>query len=188
MEIAAIILASGFSRRMGENKLLMAYKGRPMIAHVMALVADMDFSKRLIVTSYEEIIHMAADYGIKALYNDSAWAGQSRSVVLGAENAGDCDGLMFFNGDMPCLKTDTVRLLIEEFEKYGEITVPMYDGKRGSPVIFPKRFKKALMALKGDAGGRGIIAENKASVRFVPIHDAIQGRDFDAPEDFKHVR
>ena len=41
--ITAVILASGFSKRMGCNKLLLPVEGKAMIAHVFDAVRQVEF-------------------------------------------------------------------------------------------------------------------------------------------------
>lgn len=56
MKISAIIMASGLSRRMGENKLLLDFKGDKLYEWTFDLVEEIDFDDVILVSSYDEIL------------------------------------------------------------------------------------------------------------------------------------
>lgn len=187
---AAIILASGSGSRMGKNKLLIDINGKPMIEYILNNVRKNGFSEYHVVSIYEDILKLAAQkFGMQTILNDNPALGQSRSIVLGTQNCSDgCDGFMYFTGDMPALQKETIEKLLKAFDKDNNITVPIYDGHRGSPVIFPKRFKGQLECLTGDTGGRQIIERYKDQVTFVEIEEGWQGLDVDTEEDLARVK
>ena len=61
MRVTAVIMCSGFSRRMGENKLLMDFRGKRMFEYTVDTVKKAGFYKTVVVTAYDEI----ADYSEK---------------------------------------------------------------------------------------------------------------------------
>jgi len=65
--------------------------------------------------------------------------------------------------------------------------VPCKDGRRGNPVLWSTRYFPALKALTGDTGGRGLIIENIANVRDVPVIDDAVFTDFDTTDSLSHL-
>ena len=63
--ISAIILASGYSRRMGKNKLLLKYEGKSLIEHTIDTILQCDFSEVILVAREEEIIEIGKKNRIK---------------------------------------------------------------------------------------------------------------------------
>ena len=116
--ITAVILASGFSKRMGCNKLLLPVEGKAMIAHVFDAVRQVEFEQTVVVTGFDSIAQLAVGNGFQAVDNDSPEIGQSHSVVLGVQKTSQSAGWMFFNGDMPWLKSDTIGKLLEYADTY----------------------------------------------------------------------
>ena len=51
--ITAVILASGFSKRMGCNKLLLPVEGKAMIAHVFDAVRQVEFEQTVVVQCWQ---------------------------------------------------------------------------------------------------------------------------------------
>lgn len=158
--IIAIVMASGFSRRMGENKLLMDFNGKTIIENTFEALKKCDFKEVIVVSQYEEVLKIANKYQFKFVLNDNAQIGQSESIKLGIRNSGKCDGYMFFVGDQPLINNDDLKELINEFEENKEyIVIPRYDNKTGNPVIFPTYLKNNLLSLKNDEKGKKVINE-----------------------------
>lgn len=158
--ISAIVMASGFSKRMGENKLLMDFNGKTIIENTFEALKKCDFKEVIVVSQYEEVLKIANKYQFKFVLNDNAQIGQSESIKLGIRNSGKCDGYMFFVGDQPLINNDDLKELINEFERKKEyIVIPRYDNKTGNPVIFPTCLKNNLLSLKNDEKGKKVINE-----------------------------
>ena len=62
-----------------------------------------------------------------------------------------------------------------------------YAGVRGSPVLFDRRYRDELLALRGADGGRVLLARHRADVRLVSL-DPERGQDLDRPGDLPASR
>ena len=186
--ITAIILASGYSRRMGQNKLLLKYRGKSLIEHTIETIKKCGFSEMIIVAREEKIIDIGNKHGLKVIINEDAVKGISESIKLGVRNAKETEGFMFFMADQPFLDVDTVKGLNNEFSGNSDyIIIPRFDGKRGSPVIFPCIFKEDFLRLEGDVGGKVIINKNLDKVKFVEVQDAAKLFDVDTIENYEYI-
>ena len=95
MRIAAIVMASGFSSRMGQNKLLMEYRGKALAEHVLDTVKGIDFDKTVVVTCHEAVAAMVVKKQMTVVINEHPELGQSQSVILGTKAAvGSVGGCM----------------------------------------------------------------------------------------------
>jgi molybdenum cofactor cytidylyltransferase len=183
--MTAIILAAGFSRRFGKEKLLMNIKGKPIILHVIDLVLSMGFKETVLVFQNAEIGELAAGTNIKCIHNFDAAEGISASIKYGIRNSEPTDAYIFFTGDQPFIEAATVNRLLEAFYKgKGSIIVPKYAGINGNPVIFASEWKAQLEGLSGDVGGKIVIKGNPDKVYFVDIPDQKEGMDIDTREDY----
>ena len=183
--INAIIMASGFSRRMGRNKLMLLYNGKPLIDNVMDHITGSGLKSVFLVSGNEEVLERGRLKNINTIYNGNADAGQSESIKAGILNSPESDGYMFFAGDQPLLDEETIKLLADCFEENSDcIIIPAFNGMKGSPVIFPKRFKEELLALTGDTGGREVIKNHPGSVLLVEVKDNSMLLDIDTKEEY----
>ena len=189
MNISAIVMASGMSKRMNKDKLRMLINDRQIYGFVLELISNSSFYETAVVSKDDEILDTAVKYGFKGIKNTEYSMGQSRSIVKGIESLKDSDGYMFFVADQPFLSVDTVKLLCSEFEENPEkIILPYCNERRGNPVIFPKSLKEKLLALEGDSGGKTVINSNEDKIICVNINKKEEFIDIDTIEDYENVK
>lgn len=181
--ISAVVMGSGKSERFGKNKLLEKIDGVPMIEILLKKLKELPFKNIFVTYKDKEIFEICKKYKVIPLENKKYFLGQSESIKLGTENIKD-ENIMFFTGDIPFLKEETIFKIISEFD--GRITIPVVNGKRCSPVIFPNKYKEELLSLSGDVGGREIIKKEK-KLNFIEFFDKKQFMDIDRKEDLKAV-
>ncbi len=188
MKITAVIMCSGFSRRMGKNKLLMPIADKRMFEYVFNTISNIVFYKTIVVTPYDEIKAYAEKKGFVTAFNSENEEGISASIRIGTSLSGDSDGIMFFTADQPFIDVQTIHRLIFEFENNNKITVPVLEGENKNPVIFPAKYKKDLLLLTGDVGGKKIIDANKSGVSKVIFENERPFCDIDTIEDFENIK
>ncbi|MCP4717795.1 MAG: nucleotidyltransferase family protein, partial [Deltaproteobacteria bacterium] len=158
--LSGIILASGFSRRMQQNKLLLPLEGKPLVERVISAAAKSRLDESILVYRDEAILQIGINYGAQAIHNKHAAQGQSAAVRAGVTQASPAtNGYLFLVGDQPYITAAIIDKIIE-FNKIQPdmIIVSVYDERRGNPVLFPKSMRSDLLALTGDSGGRQIMA------------------------------
>jgi molybdenum cofactor cytidylyltransferase len=183
-KIAALLLAAGSSQRMGEtNKLLATLDGKPLARVAAEAALGSGATSLTVVTGYAPSAVRAALVGLefKLVHNPNFADGLSTSLRAGlASIPGDVDGVVVLLADMPGVTATTVDRLIDTFRP-GYIVVPTFDGRRGNPVVWSRRFFPDLTAVVGDTGGRRIIEANREAVIEVEIGPAV-AVDVDTPE------
>jgi molybdenum cofactor cytidylyltransferase len=187
--ITGIILASGFSKRMEDEKLLLDVGGVPMVERVIWAARSPLIGEGILIYRCDAIKEIGKRYSLKTVYNPHAEEGQSAAVKLGISCADPAThGFMFFVGDQPCLTQSTVNELIGIFaEKNNSVVVPLYNGRRGNPVIFPSILRETLLRLEGDCGGRTVIERMGNNIILVPIDEGNEGKDIDTKADYEKI-
>lgn len=188
--ITGIIMASGFSKRMKKNKLVLDLDGSPVIERVIKAIKDSEVDNIIMVYREDTVKEIGIKNGVKTIYNDRAELGQSQSMKLGVKySPPETKAFMFFVGDQPFLNAATINRLIKVFKegKY-PIVVPEYNGEKGNPVIFSSEFKGELLDIEGDKGGRSIIRKRPHEVKVVHFSDEIIGKDIDTWEEYTNWR
>ena len=141
--ISAIIMASGFSSRMGENKLLMKYNNKFLIEYTLDVISKCSFNDKIIVTQYKRIKEIGEKLNFKVVINEHANKGQSESIKLGIENCKVSEGYMFFVGDQPLLEGKDIEKIIEVFnEDTSYIVIPKYKEHMVIQLYILKNIKK----------------------------------------------
>jgi molybdenum cofactor cytidylyltransferase len=184
--MTAVILAAGFSRRFGGQKLLAPIDGKPMLLHVIEAVESAGFDEVVLVCRDDEVKSLARNKDIRIAHNARAAEGISSSILCGLRHAKPAGAYMFFMGDQPFIDAGLIRRLRKAFEAGGgAIVAPRYGGRRGNPVIFAARWKEQLEALTGDVGGKSVMDAHPDEVCYVDIADDRAGADIDAREDYR---
>lgn len=185
-----IILASGFSERMGENKLLMKFKDNTIIEQVIDIVKSSNLNKVILIARDDRIINIGKEKRINSIKNYYAIIGQSSSIKIGINNSNLEENYMFFCGDQPFIDKESINRLIDISNKNKDnIIIPRIEKDFGSPVIFPKEFKEELLDLKGDIGGKYIINNYLDKVLYVEIDNKLFLKDIDNKEDYnKYIK
>lgn len=189
VDVCGIIMASGLSRRMGKNKLLMKVENESMIERIVKACVSSNLKKVIVVYNKIEVKEKIKGYNLELLYNKNPEVGQSMSIKLGLDRANRINpkGYMFLVGDQPFIQSKLINSLLSEFIENNEnIIIPKYREKNGNPVVFPKGLSEKFNALQGDSGGREIIKKYD-KIKYLKFEDDIQGFDIDTKEDYEHI-
>lgn len=189
MNISAVVMASGMSKRMKSDKLQMIINDKKIYEYILDTINKYNFYEKIVAAKDDDILDTVKSIGFKAVKNTKYFLGQSESIKAAIENSKCTDGFMFFVADQPFVKLETIEKLCNEFYKNpNSIIVPYYNEMRGNPVIFPYKFKEQLMALEKDNGGKIIINENLDKVIRVDIETKNEFMDIDTIEDYQKVK
>ncbi|MDX2250326.1 MAG: nucleotidyltransferase family protein [Bacteroidia bacterium] len=191
--ISAILLAAGMSRRMGaENKLLLPFRGKPLVAHIIEEILASQPGEIIVVTGHEaeEINFLLKDKPVKIVYNEKYSEGMTTSIQAGVRNANETsEGYMICLSDQPLITAAEYRLIVDAFlrEKRTDektIQVPIFEGKRGNPVIFSFVYRAIILEHKRMEGCREIISGNPSHVHYLSVENSHILTDIDTPEDY----
>jgi molybdenum cofactor cytidylyltransferase len=188
--VAAIILAAGRSSRMGSHKLLLPYKGRPIVNWVLVAACASQTDPVIIVLGHEAQqvdAALQAERWFLAIHNPWYADGMSTSLRIGlAATPKNADGAIILLGDQPLITPEIIDAMIAESARDPDVIIAAsYQGRRGNPVLFPRQYFGELEAITGDEGGRSVLARHPEQVRLVEIDDALAGLDVDTPEEYQ---
>ena len=185
MNVDGIILAAGLSVRMGTNKLLLPFRGKPLLQHAIDLAASLPLASLTLVTREETLAGLSVPKGLRVAINPDPGAGQSGSMRLGLAHA-QGGGYLFFQGDQPLLDAATARAVLALADAEN-IVLPAYGGVPGNPVYFAAAYRDALLGVHGDCGGRAVRDRYKERCRVVEVPGPAPLLDIDTPEQYKSL-
>ena len=194
LRVTAVVLAAGRSRRMGgDNKLLAELDGKPIIRYVVEAASASRVDAVIVVTGHEagSLRNVLAGCSVRFIHNPRYAEGLSTSLRVGisAADSGSA-GVLVCLGDMPLVTARQLDLMIDAFvERNGRnICVPVRDGRRGNPVLWPRRFYADMLKLTGDEGARSLLARFADLVHQVEMDDEGIFLDIDTPGDLGECR
>lgn len=175
----------------GANKLLALFDGEPLVRRTAARALASRAAGVTVVTGHqaERVAEALAGLDVRIVHNSdfgSGLAGSLRAGVAAVPEA--ADGMLVLLGDMPEVTAQHIDRLIAAFaESEGNgIVRAGHAGRRGNPVILPRRLFAALMTLEGDAGARTLIEAEGAAVIDIEIGQGATV-DVDTPEALRQA-
>ncbi len=175
-----IILAAGLSSRVGTNKLVLNIDGVTVIEK--CILGMYDICSRIIVVSghrAEDIKNILDKYPkVELIYNSSYKDGMFSSVKKGLANVKE-ERFFLIPGDYPLVSKETYGKMLKLDE---EIVIPIYNGKRGHPLLMKSYLIKELFT-DGSCKTLRDFVRNRG---FTPIYVRDSGilKDIDTMEDY----
>jgi len=189
--IAAVVLAAGLSRRMGQAKLLMPVGGRAIVRYVVESVLAGGVDLVWVVTGpdLEPIEAALAGLEVQIAVNPAPAEGQASSLRAGiAALPASVDAVLIALGDQPSLAPSIIPALLAARRTSPKLIVaPRYRDGQGNPVLFKREIFPELLRLTGDQGARPIIQKEPARVEWVEL-DLPMPPDVDTLDDYEKIR
>ncbi len=185
--IAGLVLAAGASGRMGSDKALALYQGRTFLASVVATAREAGIEQLAVVLGHHaDEIRQAVDLsGVQVVVNAHYHLGQTSSLQAGlrALAGGNYNALVLCLVDHPAVSSSTVRELIAAYlDCRAPVVVPLFEGRRGHPVIISQELFGPMQALNSDQGANLVIRQYQDRTRAVPVSDSGVVLDIDDPQ------
>ena len=189
MPVAAVLLAAGGSRRMGQTKQLLPIDGQPMVRRVAQTVCQAGLAQVVAVVGAEgeRVARALADLDLEIVHNQAWQRGMSTSVRAGIEALRpEIEAALLVLADQPGLTLDALKALVEAYRATrAPIVAPYYRGRRGNPVLFARSLFADLGQVEGDQGGRALLVLYEQDVARVDLDDAAILLDVDTRQDYE---
>ena len=196
---AVIYLASGNSKRFGkDNKLLKKIGTKPMYRYgldrLVNICKDRENYEIVVVTQYEEIVQQVYEEVIQKIQEETVKTtfcpeskyGISWSIKAGIHAANDADYYAFFVADQPDMKKETIANFFSFMEEQDcELGCVRTEEQLGNPVWFSKKYKKELLSLNGDCGGKKILKKHIENAKFFKVLEESELCDIDYPKEIQ---
>jgi molybdenum cofactor cytidylyltransferase len=191
-KIAAIILAAGEGRRFGQCKAMALLDGVTFLEIIANHLKKIKCDPIIVVGGRDAatIANEAKRLGINHTINSDWEKGQFSSLKSGLSFIKeDICGALVTLVDHPFVAAETYSLMIDGFVKRpNRIIVPIYDHKRGHPIILPRDIINQIFQSPEDITMRDIIKNHEAMVVQFRCEDPGVLKDIDTKEDLEKAR
>lgn len=195
MSTAALVLAAGQGRRMGEAKQLVDWGGRPLLGHVLDEVRQWEsIDEILVVLGYEadEILEAVDMSDVVVVLNPEWEEGMASSLRVALDvltQDPQMERVIVAMGDQPKVDPGVVAaLLAGQKSSKLPVVLPKYRYTWGNPVLIDRSLWPRLMtSLEGDAGARKLFQAHPEWVEEVWFED-LPPRDIDTQADVEELR
>lgn len=186
--IQCVILASGFSKRMGSNKLLLDLGGTPLLGWVIKAAKQAKVGNVHVVYRDDAVKNYVLTCAVNVIENKDSFLGQSMAIVKAVQSVQGPEGYLFLNGDQPFIGVDSIRRVVDALQPDQEMIVSAsWSGMRSPPVAFGGPMRPYLLSLTGDVGGRQLIESKKYVTQYIEFEQEYEAWDADCPETYKRI-
>jgi CTP:molybdopterin cytidylyltransferase MocA len=190
-QTSAIILAAGYSRRMGEFKPLMELAGQTVLDRVVSLYRKAGVTDIRVVTGFRsQAIRSALPVGtVSEVHNPDHERGMFSSVLAGVNTLAPDVGSFFVHPvDIPLVRPHTAAMLMDAFDRHpAPVVYPLFDDRRGHPPLVHGQLRSAICTHDGSGGLRTLLGRFDAAALDVNVADEGVLLDLDTPDDFERL-
>lgn len=186
--IGGVILAAGYSSRMGEFKPLLPVNGVPALQRSIECLCAAGAAVAVVTGHrHEELTSLIASCGAKELFNPDYDRGMFTSVLTGIRHyaALGAEGVLLLPCDCAAVPKEAVRQLIACAGDRGEYALPTYENKNGHPLWIPARYFDEILHYTGPGGLKGARSLREDTLRRLPMPWEGTVLDMDTPADYE---
>lgn len=188
---SAIILAAGYSSRMGRFKPLLELGGRAAIEGVISLYQSVGVTDIHVVTGFRSATIQKAvrTSAVRLVHNPDHDAGMFSSVLAGVKALPTGVGTFFVHPvDIPLVRPHTLTLIMQAGRVHAPaIAYPVFDGRRGHPPLIRCDLRQAIQFHDGRGGLRAVLDRFDDAAMDVPVADNGVVLDMDTPMDYAQL-
>lgn len=186
--VAAVVLAAGSASRFGGGKLLAPWRGAPLLHAALAAARAAPAVSITVVTGADaEAVGACArafDPTIRLVHAPDHAEGMAASLRAGiAGLAPGTTAAFVFLGDMPRVPHAVLAPMAQAVADGAPAAAPVFNGRRGNPVVLGRELFPAVAALTGDVGARPVLQALGARLALVAAPDDGVLFDVDEPGD-----
>lgn len=192
MEVAAVLLAAGESRRMGTPKPLLPWQGTTLIQYQIGELEASGVADIVVVLGHaaERVQPYVRSQKARLVINQEYRRGRATSVRAGVEAlAPGIDAVLFLNVDQPRPRYLLEALLAAHREHPALITVPTYQGKHGHPSLFAARLLSELAQVSEVGQGlREVLRRHVQDIQEAELGSSLVLLDMNDPQEYQRAR
>lgn len=190
--LAAIILAAGYSSRMGRFKPLLPIGDKTVIQHTIDIFESIGTENIQVVTGHRtrEIGEEILSFGGRVVENTQYAEGMFSSVRTGIRclDPQSIDAFFITPADICLTRPLTIQLLADAYEENPECIIhPCLVSKRGHPPLIPTSLIPSILKSDANGGLKTILEAHDHSAIEVQVPDRHMLMDMNHMEDYRNA-
>jgi CTP:molybdopterin cytidylyltransferase MocA/HD superfamily phosphohydrolase YqeK len=191
-QLTAIILAAGYSSRMGEFKPLLPFGGTTVLERAIRLFREAGIHDIKVVVGHRssELLPLLERLKVQPLPNERYQEGMFSSVLTAAASLTPESGAFFLLPvDIPLVRRETVELMARSYERTVKgILYPAFRGTPGHPPLISASYRDTILSWHGNGGLKDLLMQYESDTAAVETGDEGILLDMDTTEDYERLQ
>jgi molybdenum cofactor cytidylyltransferase len=172
---------------MGRPKALLPFRGTTFLENILDAIARSPIRNPIVVVGHHRK-EIASRINIPNLvFNPDYEQGMVTSFQTGIRALPPHSaGAILFLVDHPIVGPATINVLLTNFAA-SRIIIPVFNGRRGHPVLFSAEVLQEILALPASQGANIVVRKDPSRIIEVPVDAPGILVDIDTPEDFDRL-
>ena len=189
----AVILAAGYSSRMKSFKPLLPVGEMTAVERSIEAAKDAGIKNIIVVTGHnrESMLQVLKKNGVLESYNESYAKGMFSSIKAGISSAkkafSEIKGVVLMPVDCPLISSKVISSVMQSADD-DSFCVPVYEGKKGHPLLIPEKCFGEICSYDGPGGLKGITDKYWDKMKRVPVEEEGCVLDMDTPEGYEEIK
>lgn len=187
--ISAILLAAGESRRMGDFKQLLPFQGKTFVECCVDNLLAASLDEVIVISGHRhaEVGQALAERPVRLVFNADYQAGMSSSIQCGVRALDEkTSAILIALADQPQIHSKLISKIIAAHQTERPlIVVPVYDRRRGHPIILDARLRDEILAIDPNRGLRQLVQAHTDQTLYLEMTNDSILLDFDYPQDYQ---
>lgn len=191
-ELAAILLAAGYSKRMNAFKPLLPLGNSTVIDNSINTFLNAGISNITVVLGYQanRLKPMLEQKNIKWVYNEKYDEGMYSSILAGVKSLPSITkGFFLLPADIPLVESHTINTLAKAYyQSKQSIIYPTFKSRKGHPPLISSCLFSEILDYDGAGGLKTLLRKHEEHSEYVEVDDEGILLDMDTYEEYLKIR
>jgi CTP:molybdopterin cytidylyltransferase MocA len=192
-KVSAIILAAGFSTRMGTDKALLIWQNKPLIHYVFEKIAQ--FTDDIVIVCGDNFYKISealesVEHDCLIAYNLNAEDGMFSSLQIGVSETED-NPFFIQPVDVPFVKKETYEALLNDYAKGYDCIKPSVkmEGKyhSGHPILLSAKMRTVIYDQPVESKLNDVLKKYAEKTKYVEVDDQAILQNFNTPDEWRKI-
>ncbi len=190
--IAVLIIAAGYSSRMGDFKPLLPLGKMSALERLIETYQAHGIGHIYVVVGHRQsdIREVLKEENVSIVYNEDYDKGMFNSIQKGLQAMDETLSAFYMQPvDIPLIKAQTLECLYEAYEREGKgVIYPTFLGRKGHPPLIDMKYKEQILLSDGEGGLKKVLEAFCDDALHVKVYDQSVLMDMDTKEDYEALK
>ena len=187
IQVSAILLAAGQSKRMGAFKPLLPFGKKTVIECCIDYLREGGVETIVVVVGHraDELRERLKTHDVRFAFNPDPNSEMGASIAAGIrELPATAEATLIALVDHPAVPAAVVSTLLDAWTNGARLVIPTWRNRGGHPVLVDLSFKSELLNLSSSGGLKTLFKNHPNEVQRIEVDSPFIARDMDTWDDY----